>query len=569
MNILEEFYYQHKKSFEYALWHIRTKKYVEKKISKKNGGERILYIPPPFTKIMQSKLNDILETTYKAPNPVHGFIKKDNGNIRNIITNASKHTNKQVVINIDIENFFDTINFGRVRGLFLSKPFNCDKFISTRLAQLTIFNNKLPQGAPTSPIISNLICKKLDHQLIKLAKNYSLTYTRYADDLTFSSYKKNIDIENIIKNIENIINENGFKINLAKTRIQTKNHSQVVTGLKVNKKVNVNRKFVRQIRSMLFSWYKNGLTEATKTHFNKYNLQPNKYQDNKEESFKNILIGKINFLGQVKGKDNLLFIKYRHTYYLLKHNFLLKEKLDEFEELDIKNLKKHKVEIIFNQIYNSILVFTEGETDILYIKNALKYFQEQNKYKNLKLRFCNLRGWVNVKNMHSVFYNETKDLSIINMRKCIAPYLSKDLKFVFVLDADDKGIRGYFNNQKIKNHFLLDEENQGYIEKLFDKKIIIKYIEHNGYEIDPTRAKDKTKEKLENHLKNNADKEDIFSIDNYIVYKSKLIKKTELANYIVNKEDVKYDLFKSLFDFLIAYSHKNDYVSELCCNSIY
>ena len=569
MNKLESFYYLHKKSFEYALWHIRIKQYTKKNISKKNGGERTLYIPPHFAKIIQSKLNTVLESIYKAPNPVHGFIKKDNNSIKNIITNASKHINKQIIINVDIENFFDTINFGRVRGLFLSNPFNCEKFIATKLAQLTTYDNKLPQGAPTSPIISNLICQKLDHQLIKLAKKYSLTYTRYADDITFSSYKKEINIKTILEAIERIINKNGFNINPLKTRIQTKNHSQIVTGLKVNKKVNLKRQFVRQIRSMLYSLYKNGLSEASKIHFEKYNLQSAKYQDNQEESFKNILLGKINFLGQVKGVENLLYKKYEHTFYLLKHNFILEEKIDKFEELDIKNLKKQKVEVIFNQIYDSILIFTEGETDIVYIKYALKYFQEQNKYKNLKLRFCNLRGWVNVKKMHEVFYNETKDLSVINMRKCIFPYLSKDLKFVFILDADDKGIRNYFNNQKIKNYFLLNEENQGFIERLFDKKLIIEYIEKNGYKIDPNRAKHKTAEKLKKHLTNNIGKEDFFSVDNFIAFKEKLIKKTELANYIKNKKDVKYDLFKSLFEFLTNYKHKNNYISELCCSSIY
>ena len=369
MNKLEAFYYSHKKNFEYALWHIRITKYQIKEISKKNGGIRVLLIPPPFTRVIQHKLNEILSTQYRPPKAVHGFVKKENNQIKNIITNASQHINREVVINIDLENFFDTINFGRVRGLFLSKPFNCNEYVATRLAQLVTYDNKLPQGAPTSPIIANLICRKLDHQLMQLAKSYFLTYTRYADDITFSSKKRNINIENILDEVESIINQNGFKINPLKTRIQTKNHTQIVTGLKVNKKVNVNRKFVRQIRSMLFSWYKNGLTEATKIHFEKYNLQPNKYQENKEESFKNILLGKISFLKQVKGEEERLYINYRHSFYLLKHNFILREKEKEFEELDIFNITKKQAITIFSHIFDSLLIFTEGETDIIYIKN--------------------------------------------------------------------------------------------------------------------------------------------------------------------------------------------------------
>ena len=102
-----------------------------------------------------------------------------------------------------------------------------DKNIATRLAQLTTYDNQLPQGAPTSPLISNIICSKMDHQLIKLAKTKGYTFTRYADDLTFSTNKKiyPLDIENLILDIKKIISENGFNVNEQKTRIQDKYES--------------------------------------------------------------------------------------------------------------------------------------------------------------------------------------------------------------------------------------------------------------------------------------------------------------------------------------------------------
>ena len=569
---LEQLYLQNKKSFEYALFLIRTKGYNKVLISKKNGKLRELNIPQVFVKNMQSKINTLLNILYTPPKPVHGFIQKQNNDTRNIISNASKHIKKYIVINIDIENFFDTINFGRVRGLFISKPFELPEYIATRYAQLITYENKLPQGSPTSPIISNIICKKLDHNLIYIAKQYSLTYTRYADDITFSSYKKNIDTNLFLKEVDKIILNNGFHINPLKTRIQLSRHSQIVTGLKVNQKVNVNRKYIRQIRSMLYSWFKIGLTESSKLHFEKYNKQSKKYSSSKEESFKNILLGKINFLGQVKGNNDVNYIKFRHSYYLLSDNFILTHKQDEFEEFDINNVHKKEVLTVFNQIFNSILIFTEGETDITYIKNALIYFQKKEEFKDLNIRFVNLRGWVNVKNIHRVLYDkfkEGKDLLLINTRECILPYLTKELKFCFVLDADDDGIIKYFKHQQNNNYFLLDEKNKGYIEKLIDKELIIKIIHKSGFSIIPSKSGDKTKSKLEKHLKSNVSIDNIFSIDNYIIYKDKLIKKTDLAKIISEDNTVKYDNFKSLFIFLKNMKTYNQYGSKKCCTSIY
>lgn len=572
MHALEIFYLTHKKNFEYALWKIRQERYQTKKITKKNGGTRELNIPPTFTKIIQRKIASLLQEHYDPPKPVHGFIKSQDDFLKNIVSNATQHINKHIVINLDIANFFDEINFGRVRGLFLSKPFQISEHIATRLAQLTTHNNQLPQGAPTSPIISNLICTKLDHELIKVSKKYGLTYTRYADDLTFSSRKKNLTVESIISEIKEVIQSNGFSVNAAKTRVQTANQTQVVTGLKVNRKVNISRKYIKQIRSMLHSWHKDGLASATQKHFEHYNQQPDKYLSERENSFKNILIGKINFLGQVKGIDDPQYLKFRHTYFLLRYDFILKKKQDEFEELDINNLKKKNVLTTFIQIYDSILIFTEGETDITYIKSALEYFRNEGKFKNLKLRFCNLRGWANAVILHKVLYanlNEGKHLPILNIRRCILPHINDKNRFCFILDADEDAILGYFKHQKQDNYYLIDEDNKGYIEKLINQEIIIEIITTHGYEIDPKKAGNKTEKKLTKYLDGNNTSENIFSIDNYIVYKNKLIKKTVLASLISKREDVDYKNFESMFEFLLKMKHSHPYANKLCWNSIY
>ncbi|QFR42866.1 reverse transcriptase domain-containing protein [Sulfurimonas xiamenensis] len=574
MHKIEEFYHSHKKIFEYALYQIRTKGYSEKIITKKNGGQRKLNIPPTFAKVVQKKLNTLLQDIYIPPKPVHGFIKSYKFDTKNIVSNALKHTKKSIVINVDIENFFNTVNFGRVRGLFISKPFEIDKDIATRLAQLTVFNNELPQGAPTSPIITNLICKKMDFQLLKVAKENSLVFSRYADDITFSTNKQNINIENIISDIEQVIVDNGFKINTSKTRVQLQNQTQTVTGLKVNQKVNLDRKYIRQIRSMLFSWYTDGLKEAAEKHFEKFNKQPDKYLTDLESSFKNILIGKINFLGQVKGRDNFLYIKYRHTFYLLDSNFSLSKKLNEFEKLDLNHLNQRCVTTIFTQIYSSILVFTEGITDIMYMKKALKYFQEKGKYEGLHLRYCNLESWSNVSNIHKVFYENQKDLSIINMRKCILPYVKDDLKFCFILDADDRNIKQYFERYKHTNYFLIDDDRSGYIEKLFEQGIVIDKIKKLGYTIDTTKEglQKSTIKALKEYVSSElVTEEAIHSIPStsYIAYKDKIIKKTDLANFITKDDSVTYDDFESIFVYLDSMKHNKDYVKPLCCNSLY
>jgi RNA-directed DNA polymerase len=579
MKELIDFYDNNKKIFEWSLYLIRNNEYTHKEITKKNGNKRKLSIPPTPVKVTQRKLSNLLHKIYNPPKPIHGFVKKNNGVSKNIFTNALMHTNKNVVINVDIADFFDTINFGRVRGLLLAKPFNLDKKLATKFAQLTTYNNKLPQGAPTSPIISNLICKRMDHQLIKFAKKHYLQYTRYADDITFSSNKK-LNYDKIIEEIEKIINSNGFNINKTKTRIQFSNHSQIVTGLKVNKKVNVSRRYIRQIRSMLHNWQRNGIEEASRIHFETYCKQPDKFKTEKEESFKNSLLGKINFLSQIRGKNDAIYLRFLYTYYLINNNFFLDKKLDFFEKFDLYNITQERAYILFNQIYDSILIFTEGITDIIYIKEALKYFHNKNKYTNLKLRFAYFGGFADIIKIHKALYDETikktkklQDIEIANIRQCLLPYIKNNTKFCFVLDADDPGIIHYFKKNKTYNHFLMDIENQGYIEKLVDNKKIKEIIKKYGYKIDINReqlSKDTKKKLTEYSQKSNYHKyKGITAVSNYIVYGQKILEKTFIAKQIVKTDNVDYSKFENLFEFLEKIYFNYVHPKKLCCNSIY
>jgi RNA-directed DNA polymerase len=127
-------------------------KYTTFDIPKKSGGFRTISTPVTALKIIQRKLNQVLQCVYQHKASVHGFVCD-----RSIVTNASRHGRKRFVFNVDLNDFFPSINFGRVRGMFMASPYMLDPAVATVLAQICCFDNQLPQGAPTSPIVSNMI----------------------------------------------------------------------------------------------------------------------------------------------------------------------------------------------------------------------------------------------------------------------------------------------------------------------------------------------------------------------------------------------------------------------------
>jgi RNA-directed DNA polymerase len=232
------------------------KKYKVFTIPKKSGGTRQISAPASPIKIIQRKLKQVLEAVY-APKPAtHGFVLG-----RSIISNARLHKKRRYVLNIDLENFFPTIHFGRVRGMFMGNPYKLNTEVATILAQICCHQGILPQGAPTSPVISNMICARLDAKLQQLAKEYQCTYSRYADDITFSTNRSkfpsvlarlsDIGQVEVGNELSAVIQENGFTINPKKVRLQVKQQRQEVTGLTVNRYPNVQRSYIKQIRGIL------------------------------------------------------------------------------------------------------------------------------------------------------------------------------------------------------------------------------------------------------------------------------------------------------------------------------
>ena len=285
---------------------VENANYVEFTIPKAKGAKRTIEAPTEYLSILQKRLNNYLQAMYYKikPNEVFGFVQSAKGekNPKTIVTNAQKHIGKNQVLNIDLKDFFHSISADKVRSLFISYPFGFSEDLATCLALICCWKGRLPMGAATSPVVSNLICLGLDEHLIALSKKYNIEYTRYADDLTFSTNE--FISEEIIEDIKKVIGENEFKINERKFRLQSKFRQQTVTGVKVNQKPNVDRRYIRNIRAILNDMKWNGLEKAALKHY-KVNVA--------DEKLINTLLlslgGRISFIGQVRGKDDLIYNK--------------------------------------------------------------------------------------------------------------------------------------------------------------------------------------------------------------------------------------------------------------------
>jgi RNA-directed DNA polymerase len=288
---------------------INCPRYYQFSIPKKRGGDRVILVPEILLRITQSRLNFYLQNYYHSlrPQGVYGFVINPNKKEKycNIVENAKMHVQKKHVFNLDLKDFFPSILAYRVKELFQSDYFRYNDDVATTLAFLVTYKGKLPIGAPTSPVISNFICLQLDADFNTFCKNNSINYSRYADDLTFSS---NIPFSEFIKNqLFEIIRKNGFQLNPKKTRLKSNNRKQTVTGLVVNEKVNVNRKMIKMVRAMLYDAKKNGIVNARNKHFSKYKVK----NPNDTAYFLNRLNGYINFIAQVRGLEDKMVVRFK------------------------------------------------------------------------------------------------------------------------------------------------------------------------------------------------------------------------------------------------------------------
>lgn len=274
-----------------------TSHYVRFSVPKKSGGKRIISAPMPRLKALQYWILKNILDKFPVHDAANGFVVQ-----RNILSNASNHIAKDVVVNIDLKDFFPTITYERVKGLFTklgysekiatilalvcTEPDREEALLDGRKYYIATGKRILPQGAPTSPAITNIICYKMDRRFAGMADKLQFSYTRYADDLSFSAngneqVKK---VQQLLWRVKKIIKDEGFVIHPKKVKVMRKGARQEVTGIIVNKQPGINRKTLHRFRALIQQISKHGL-------------------ENKKWKGGNIIsemLGYANFIAQVK-----------------------------------------------------------------------------------------------------------------------------------------------------------------------------------------------------------------------------------------------------------------------------
>jgi len=267
-------------------------------VGKKAGGERHIETPNYKLKKIQERLNKYLQAVYyfyKTP-VAYGFIInsiKENDR-RDILTNAQKHAENDYVLNLDLKNFFHTINVPKVWDIFKKPPFRLQRPAVEMLTRLTTFRGRLPMGTPTSPVLSNFATRKLDADLLEYCQRKNLTLSRYADDITISSKEKITPA--LIENFKIIILQNHFEVNEKKVKLYEKDEPKEITGLILeNKKVRLPTTFIPEIESEI---------EKLKSTLLVQNQQ-GKLHTNWVEEYQKQIQGKINFVGYILGQKSI------------------------------------------------------------------------------------------------------------------------------------------------------------------------------------------------------------------------------------------------------------------------
>lgn len=225
-------------------------------IPKKRGGVRVIEAPSDTLKKYQLWVKESILDKFKVSDYAKGFKKNCS-----ILENAKCHVRQELVLNIDLKDFFPSIKYSKVFKIFAYIGYTNEvAHLLTRLC--TTKNNVLPQGSPASPVISNIVSLKLDKRLSALAVSFGCNYSRYADDITFSGKKC---IKNILPIAKKIIVEEGFSINNNKVRLQYNYQRQEVTGLIVNKKVNISHKIEDEINNAIYFCKKYGVDDHLKS----------------------------------------------------------------------------------------------------------------------------------------------------------------------------------------------------------------------------------------------------------------------------------------------------------------
>lgn len=278
--------------------------YAHFNISKRSGSPRLISVPPKNIRILQNKLLRVFNIIYKPKKCVTGFVKD-----RSVVSNASPHTRKRCMLNIDIANFFPSIHIGRIRGMFAGEPYGIGSNAALILAQIACDDaGSLPQGSPISPIIANMLCGALDSQLVALSRQHRCTYTRYADDITFSTTRGSFapEIASVDADGKTVLGaplleifaKHTFAVREEKTRLKTSLGRQRVTGIVVNEFPNLPREYMRNLRALIHSADVHGLRAAALNHATTHKRTPGAEP---EQWIRNVIRGRLAYAKMVRG----------------------------------------------------------------------------------------------------------------------------------------------------------------------------------------------------------------------------------------------------------------------------
>lgn len=309
-------------------------RYKQFKIAKKRKGEFRTITAPRNRSFMEilHYVNEIFKSVYTPSSHAMGFCEG-----RSVVDNAEVHKGQNYVLNLDLKDFFPSIDQARVWKRLQIKPLDFPQPVANVLAGLCSMKEMrempdgtrkavyvLPQGAPTSPILTNMICDRLDHRLAGVAKRFGLHYTRYADDITFSSMHNVYQSDGEFwKELRRIIADQGFTINEAKTRLQKKGSRQEVTGIVVSNKLNVTQKYVRDIRNILYIWEKYGIGAAELRFMPRYKQEKGHVKKGNPDLI-NVLDGKLMYLKMVKGEEDSVYVRLHDKFVNLRESAISK-----------------------------------------------------------------------------------------------------------------------------------------------------------------------------------------------------------------------------------------------------
>ena len=282
------------------------------------------------------------------------------------------------MLNIDLKGFFPSIHIGRVKGALQKGPYNMGEQAAEVVAQICCLDSgELPQGGATSPIISNLICRRLDSQLMELAKEARCRYSRYADDITFSTFQRQFPqrIANIIEDeiilseeLIAIVNNNVFQLNLEKVKYIQRDLRQEVTGITVNEFPNIKRQFILSISSGLYAWENFGYNAANKNYARKLGI------DDSCVNLSNVLKGRIAYVKMVKGENAPIFRKLAFEFNRLSES---KIKITQVEKIKPSPLRggypKNQTWNVWFERYRELIAFLEIKNDKGDIKVGTAY----------------------------------------------------------------------------------------------------------------------------------------------------------------------------------------------------